>query len=175
MTDKNMDWIVSCRDPFIDVVVNAATKQDAATDVLSDKKYVNFNLEKLRTLILEGKEEGYYVEQFCLPKEAKTLFAANLLQLLSEIEHEFSRKGKISDEYRGKVYTLTNLLQHIAEFYHSNAIYRMRLTAELMIEKPPHSLAQDKYTSEHSKFASKYQAISDVLRTCFLTDEVQTK
>jgi len=172
MTNKNLEWIVSCRTPFIDVVVSAATKQDAVIAVLSDEKYVNLNLEKLRALILEGKEEGYCIEQFCLPKEAKTLFAANLLQLLSEIEHEFSRRRKISDEYRGKVYTLTNLLQHIAQFYHSNAIYRMRLTAELMIANPPHSTAQDKYTG-YSKYASKYQPISEVLRTCFLTDEVK--
>jgi hypothetical protein len=167
-----VEWLVSCKDPFLFIVVSAKSKEEAVTDALFDEKYENYDLAKLKNMILEGKVERCHVEQLCLPKEAKNLFAGHLITLLSKIEHLWNVKRKVTQKYLDTVYTLTNMIQKIGSFYHKDAILHIRQTAELLIENSPYSTAKEKFSGESNKFSSSPSSISDILTAAFLTDEV---
>jgi hypothetical protein len=163
-----VEWLVSCKDPFLGVVVSAKSKEEAVTVALFDEKYKNYDLAKLKNMILDGKEG--HVEQLCLPREAKTLFAGHLMDLLGEVEHLWNTKRKVTREYLNKVYTLTNIIQKIGSFYRKDAIFHIRQTAELLIENSPYSTAKEKFSGETNKFSSSPSSISDILTAAFLTE-----
>jgi len=168
-----VEWLVSCKDPLFGIVVSAKSKEEAVSVALNDEKYKNYDLAKLKNMILEGKEELCHVEQLCLTIEAKILFAAHLIAILSEIEHLWNTKRKVTQQkYRDKVYTLINMIQHIGLFYRKNAIFHIRQIAELLIENSPNSTAKEKFSGETNKFSSSHRSISDILTASFLTNEV---
>lgn len=170
-----VEWNVVSYKPFIHRVVVAETANKAIEKVFEGlEKNELIDLERFNRHIVSGEDESYVV-QLCLPKTVHQLFAANLLQLLVEVDCIVAiKKPKLTPQYMDKVWTLSRLLFTLEKHYQDRkAIGQIRETAELLYSHVPNTMVGKAREYDYLEFSpTGDETIKEMLIKAILTEPI---